>query len=167
MSTRDDLARVIANDPRYSIEAYALILESLSQARQFKLKNAPRDRADAPAAKSPARKAPAAPEDSGKPRVSGHVNARELCDSLRRLALRQYGLLAATVLAHWGVGSTSDVGNIVFNLIGAGGLEKTESDSRADFDNLFDFQTVFKASSHEAIADSGTTPTGRSDSPAD
>jgi uncharacterized repeat protein (TIGR04138 family) len=167
MSSRDDLAQVIADDPRYSIEAYALILESLSQARQFKLKNAPRDRADAPTAKPPARKPRSAPEESGKPRVSGHVNAGELCDAMRRLALRQYGLLAATVLHHWGVGSTSDVGNIVFNLIAAGGLEKTESDSRSDFDNLFDFDTVFKASSQEAIADSGSMPAGRSDSPAD
>ena len=58
------------------------------------------------------------------------------------------------MLAHWGVRSTSDIGNIVYNMIAAGGLEKTESDSRSDFDNLFDFETVFKAASHEAIADS-------------
>ena len=64
---------------------------------------------------------------------------------MRKLALRQYGLLAATVLAHWGVRSTSDIGDIVYNLIAAGDLEKTESDSRSDFDNLFDFETVFKA----------------------
>ena len=32
MSFRDEFARVIANDPRYSIEAYAFILESLNQA---------------------------------------------------------------------------------------------------------------------------------------
>jgi uncharacterized repeat protein (TIGR04138 family) len=167
MSSRDELARVIANDPRYTLEAYALILESLSQARQFKLKNAPRDRPDARSAKSSSRKTRPAPEASGKPRVSGHVNAAELCDTLRKLALRQYGLLAATVLAHWGVRSTSDVGNIVYNMIEARGLEKTESDSRSDFDNLFDFETVFKASSQEAIADAGSKPTGDRDSPED
>ncbi len=64
----------------------------------------------------------------------------ELCDAVRRLALRQYGLLGGTVLAHWGVRSTSDIGDIVFNLIAAGDLEKTENDSRSDFDNLFDFE---------------------------
>ena len=167
MSSRDELAQVIANDPRYSLEAYALVLESLSQARQVKLKNAPRDRPDAAAVKLSPKKARPGSEPPAKPRVSGHVNGPELCDALRRLALRQYGLLAATVLAHWGVRSTSDVGNIVYNMIGAGGLEKTESDSRSDFDNLFDFETVFKASSQEAIADAGIKPTGDLDSPAD
>ena len=39
MSSRDELAKVIANDPRYSIEAYAFILESLNQARLLKLKS--------------------------------------------------------------------------------------------------------------------------------
>ena len=32
MSSRDELAKVIANDPRYSIEAHAFLLESLNQA---------------------------------------------------------------------------------------------------------------------------------------
>jgi uncharacterized repeat protein (TIGR04138 family) len=60
------------------------------------------------------------------------------------LALRQYGLLAAAVLNHWGVRSTSDIGDIVYNLIAAGDLEKTASDSRSDFDDVFDFGTAFK-----------------------
>ena len=167
MSSRDELAQVIANDPRYSLEAYALVLESLSQARQAKLKNAPRDRHEAAGARPSSKKARSGEEPPAKPRVSGHVNGAELCDSLRRLALRQYGLLAGTVLAHWGVRSTSDVGNIVYNMIAAGGLEKTESDSRSHFDNLFDFETVFKASAQEAIADSGGKPTGDLDAGAD
>jgi uncharacterized repeat protein (TIGR04138 family) len=166
MSSRDELAKVIANDPRYSIEAYAFILESLNQARQMKLKSAPRARADDSAA-MPSRKPRPAPEASATPVVSGHVNAAQLCDAVRKLSLRQYGMLSATVLAHWGVRSTSDVGDIVFNLIAAGGLEKTESDSRSDFDNVFDFETAFKASSHEATADSASKPGGNPDSPAD
>jgi uncharacterized repeat protein (TIGR04138 family) len=144
MSFRDDWARVIANDPRYGIEAYAFVVEALNQARQSKLKSAPRDRPDVATAKS-----------SAKPRVSGHVNAAELCDAVRKLALRQYGLLGGTVLAHWGVRSTSDIGDIVFNLISAGDLEKTENDSRSDFDNLFDFESAFRPPSTDAT---GTRP---------
>ena len=64
---------------------------------------------------------------------------------MRKLALRQYGLLAATVLAHWGVRSTSDIGEVVYNMIAAGDLEKTAADSRTDFDNVFEFDTAFKA----------------------
>ena len=60
------------------------------------------------------------------------------------MALRQYGLLAATVLDHWGVRSTSDIGDIVYNLIAAGDLEKTPNDSRSDFDNVFDFEAALK-----------------------
>ena len=41
--------------------------------------------------------------------------------------LIQSALLAATVLEHWGVRSTSDIGNIVYNLIAAGDLEETPS----------------------------------------
>ena len=58
---------------------------------------------------------------------------------------RQFGSLAATVLCHWGVTSTSDIGDIVYNLIAAGDLEKTPSDSRSDFNAVFDFETALKA----------------------
>jgi uncharacterized repeat protein (TIGR04138 family) len=143
LSFRDELARIIADDPRYSIEAYAFILEALNQARQFKLKSLARDRAARDAEKSSSKTRPAA-ESAEKPRPLGHVDAGELCDAVRKLGLRQYGALAAMLLAHWGVHSTADIGEIVYNLIIAGDLEKTESDSRADFDNLFDFETAFK-----------------------
>jgi uncharacterized repeat protein (TIGR04138 family) len=166
MSFRDEWARVIANDPRYSIEAYAFILEALNQARQSKLKSAPRDRAEDATSKS-SRKANPAPAASGKPRISGHVNAAELCDAVRRLALRQYGLLGATVLAHWGVRSTSDIGDIVYNLIAAGDLEKTENDSRSDFNSVFDFDTAFRAHAHEATGNPASKPTANPDSAAD
>ena len=142
MSFRDELARVIANDPRYTIEAYAFILEALNQARQLKLKSVGREKAARDTAKT-ARESPPAPKASGKPRIAGHVNAGELCEAVRKLALREYGLLAGTVLAHWHVRSTSDIGDIVYNLIAAGDLEKTDADSRSDFDNVFDFSTAF------------------------
>jgi uncharacterized repeat protein (TIGR04138 family) len=166
MSFRDEWARVIANDPRYGIEAYAFVLEALNQARQLKLKSAPRDRPDDPTAK-PSRKTSQSPPVSGKPRVSGHVNAAELCDAVQKLSLRQYGLLGGTVLAHWGVLSTSDIGDIVYNLIAAGDLEKTEGDSRADFDKVFDFETAFKSHSHEAAANPASKPMGKPDLAAD
>lgn len=42
-----------------------------------------------------------------------------------------------------GIRSTSDLGEIVYNLIASGDLEKAPSDSRTDFDNLFDFEAAF------------------------
>ena len=166
MNFRDELARVIANDPRYSIDAYAFILEALNQARHQKLKSLGRDRGEERTSKSSreTRRAEGAPK---KPRVSGHVSGGELCEVVRKLALRQYGLLAATVLSHWGICSTSDIGDIVYNLIAAGDLEKTPSDSRSDFNNAFDFDTAFKAGSSEAADDSVAKPGGSTDSPAE
>ena len=166
MSFRDELARVIANDPRYSIEAYAFILEALNQARQLKLKGLGRDRATKDAAKSSGN-APPEPGPSGKPRMLGHVDAAELCDAVRKLGLRQYGSLAAMLLAHWGVRSTADIGEIVYNLIAAGDLEKTDGDSRSDFNNLFDFETAFKAPSSQPAADRTSKAAGNPEGPAE
>jgi len=143
MRFRDELARIIAGDPRYTIDAYAFILEALNHARTQKLKVKNRDR-DQERLSQPARESKSPSSQSTKPRGSGHVTGRELCETVRRLALRQFGLLSATVLGHWGVRSTSDIGEIVYNLIAAGDLEKTPSDSRSDFDNVFDFETALK-----------------------
>ena len=44
MNFRDELARIIAGDPRYSIEAYAFVLEALNHAKYVKLKRKARDR---------------------------------------------------------------------------------------------------------------------------
>jgi uncharacterized repeat protein (TIGR04138 family) len=143
MSFRDELAQIIANDPRYSIEAYGFILEALSLARHQKLKLKRHDREHEPAAPPAAGTRASAPR-TGKTRAVGHVNGRELCDAVRRLAMRQFGLLAATVLSEWGVRSTSDIGEIVYNLIAAGDLEKTPDDAREDFENVFDFETALR-----------------------
>jgi len=154
MNFRDELARVIAQDPRYPIEAYAFILESLNHARQEKLSARRRLRGKGRFTE-PAREQPAGTgtASSKKPRKSGHVSGSELCESVRKLSLNQFGLLAATVLAHWGVRSTSDIGDIVYNLIAAGDLQKTPSDSRADFNDVFDFDRALRPESLGEIAD--------------
>ena len=128
MNIRDELARIIAGDPRYSIESYAFVLEALNYAKYVKLKRQARDRGKSRSSE-PDRQMRPSSSQSKKARVSGHVTGRELCESVRKLALRQFGSMAATVLNHWGVRSTSDIGDIVYNLIAAGDLEKTPSDS--------------------------------------
>jgi uncharacterized repeat protein (TIGR04138 family) len=166
MNFRDELARIIAGDPRYSIEAYAFVLEALNYAKYVKLKAKARDRGKSRSKEADRQRLPSA-QESKKARVSGHVTGQELCDSIRKLALRQFGSMAATVLDHWGVRSTSDVGDIVYNLIAAGDLEKTENDSRADFNGVFDFESVFRAHAHEATGNPASKPTGNPESAAD
>lgn len=73
-----------------------------------------------------------------------HVSGGELVTGCRDLALRLYGPLAKTVLEHWSVRTTRDIGEIVFNLLEVGVLSKDDADSRNDFDDLFDFTEVFE-----------------------
>ena len=72
-----------------------------------------------------------------------HITGRELAEACRGLALQRYGVLARMVLEHWGVTSTADFGNIVFTLVDLGLLLSQASDTREDFEGIFDFQDAF------------------------
>ena len=74
----------------------------------------------------------------------GHVSGRELAEGVREYALKLYGPMAKIVLNHWGIVRTSDLGAIVFNLIELKVLSKTDSDTIADFENVYDFENSFK-----------------------
>jgi len=75
---------------------------------------------------------------------TSHISGKELLAGIRKFALEQYGALAKTVLRHWGITQTSDFGNIVFNMIEAKLLSKTEEDTARDFEEVYDFDTAFK-----------------------
>ncbi|MCU0666671.1 MAG: hypothetical protein MUF05_06230 [Candidatus Omnitrophica bacterium] len=75
----------------------------------------------------------------------GHVSGRELLGGIRIYALDIYGPMARTVFAHWGVTETADFGNIVFNMIEQGLLNKTSEDSLDDFKDVYDFSDAFDA----------------------
>jgi uncharacterized repeat protein (TIGR04138 family) len=76
---------------------------------------------------------------SSDPDEERHVTGQQLCEAIRQYAVQQYGMLAKNVLNEWGVRTTGDFGEIVFNLIEIGQMKKTESDRRQDFENVFDF----------------------------
>ena len=82
---------------------------------------------------------------------SRHVGGRDLCMGLRDYAVRRYGLLAKTVLNHWGVTQTEDFGKIVFALVDAGLLRKTDEDSLDDFRGVFDFEAEFESSIEDSL----------------
>jgi uncharacterized repeat protein (TIGR04138 family) len=73
-----------------------------------------------------------------------HVTGRELCEGIRDLALEQFGALAVMVFDRWGVRKTADFGAIVFNLVAAELMSRSENDSPADFDDVFDFREAFR-----------------------
>ena len=74
-----------------------------------------------------------------------HLSGGELAWACRDFAREQFGLLAPTVLGHWGITSTGDLGRIVFALIDVGLLARQASDKPEDFDRVYDFADVFRA----------------------
>lgn len=75
-----------------------------------------------------------------------HVDGRELAHAVRELALQRYGLMSRLVLDHWGVRSTTDLGDIVFALVETGLLMSQSSDDRLDFVGVYDFDDAFEVS---------------------
>jgi len=75
--------------------------------------------------------------------VRRHLTGRELAQGCRDLALERYGVLARTVLEHWGVRSSADLGEVVFALVDTGLLMSQPGDSKDDFIGAFDFHAAF------------------------
>jgi len=69
-----------------------------------------------------------------------HVTGQELSVAVKDLSLGEFGPMARTVLDHWGIRRTDDIGRIVYDLIGAGLLGKTDGDRIEDFSNVYDFE---------------------------
>ena len=73
-----------------------------------------------------------------------HITGGELAVACRDLALERYGLMARLVLDHWGVRSTSDIGDIVFTLVDLGLLISQPNDAREEFTAVFEFDEAFE-----------------------
>ena len=111
------VARLCARDSRYPPQAYLFLNEGLIHTLQQ------------------------VKEKEGRAR---QITGAELSDGLRHYALQQFGPLALTVLARWNIHATRDFGEIVFALLAAGLLGKTDEDKIEDFDHLFDFHEAFR-----------------------
>lgn len=80
-------------------------------------------------------------EDADQPR---HVSGQELAWGLADLARKRWGRLAAMVLNHWGVRRTRDWGDIVYLMIEHEWMSSQENDRIEDFDEVYDFLSVFE-----------------------
>jgi len=118
------LMDVARRDPRYAYEAYEFLFEALAHTQKRLGRAAESTRADADA-----------PAES-------HVSGRELCEGAVDLARRDFGRMARVVFRLWGVNATADIGEIVFNLIDASLLSRTDRDCREDFHDVFDLDAV-------------------------
>src|SRR5262245_28013747 len=98
------LVELLRRDKRYHLDAYVFVFDALRFAHE----------------QLGAEKSVTDDETSSASEEERHVTGRQLCEAIRLYALRQYGALAKNVLNHWGVHSTGDFGEIVFNLIDIG-----------------------------------------------
>jgi len=73
-----------------------------------------------------------------------HISGQELAEGCRDLALERFGVMSKLVLEHWGITTTADIGHIVFALVDLGMLLSQPGDTRADFENVFDFDRAFE-----------------------
>lgn len=74
----------------------------------------------------------------------GHISGEELAWACRDLAREQFGLTSRTVLSHWGIESTEDIGRIVYVLIEVGLLIPRDEDRIEDFASVYDFEQAFE-----------------------
>jgi uncharacterized repeat protein (TIGR04138 family) len=124
------LAIVLERDPRYKLEAYDFVREALGYAQDY-LQMGQEQSGEWDE------------EETQEVRVERHLTGQELCDAIRQYALEEYGLMAKAVLNSWGIYTTGDFGEIVYNLIDVGLMKKSERDRREDFDDVYDFNEAF------------------------
>jgi uncharacterized repeat protein (TIGR04138 family) len=111
------LDSIVRSDPRYQRDAYVFLRDALDFTTKQQRKT--------------------------KGTSVRHVTGPELLEGLRQYALKEFGPMVMTVFDSWGIHSSADIGNMVFNLIGAGIFGKTDEDSLEDFRNVYDFEEVF------------------------
>ena len=134
------LHRLLESDRRYPLEAYQFIRDALAFAQEE------------------LQMGQDAPGESGEETAERHLTGQELCEAveawlrfqsaelceaIRVFALDQYGYMARVVLARWGLTSTADFGNVVYNLIGIGWMKKSRRDRQEHFHDVYDFQQAF------------------------
>ena len=73
-----------------------------------------------------------------------HVSGQALCNGLKKLAIKKWGRMAMVVLNSWGIKTTRDFGEIVWLMIKHKWMSAANTDSIDDFDDVYDFKTVFK-----------------------
>lgn len=155
LDPKHPFSELLRRDTRYKFEAYLFVFDALRFGQENMGLGMPADgeeslgKIDAPKAEDLDKdlddllSGAESIRDDEELEEEHHVSGQQLCYAIQRYAIEQYGLLAQSVLKHWGVKTTDDFGEIVFNLIDIGQMRKTDNDRREDFDNVFDFNEAF------------------------
>ena len=114
----EDIEKVADADGRFRKEAYLFVFDAL----QHTVKSL---------------------DKTNLPKDHRHVSGQELLLGISTFALDQFGPLTRSVFHHWRIASTRDFGIIVFSLVEANLMSKTENDSIEDFADVYDFDEEF------------------------
>ncbi|NCD34641.1 MAG: hypothetical protein EOL87_14645 [Spartobacteria bacterium] len=109
--------RIVQYDSRYCFDAYQYVAEAL----EFTV----------------------AAMNKPKSGIGRHVSGAELAEGIRIYTLKKFGPMSNTVLRRWGVHTTRDFGEIVFNMVKERLLNKQNEDRVTDFDDVYDFYDAF------------------------
>lgn len=115
----DTVRSLLEHDSRYDIAAYFFLKEALD----FTVKRV-------------------MDHNNGEQR---HVAASELLHGYRDFALQEFGPMASTMMREWRINACSDIGEMVFTLIGEGVFGKQDSDTLEDFSELFNLHEALEA----------------------
>ncbi len=114
------VVQFIIEDPRYPVEAYTFVRDGF----EYVMKTI------------------AEGHKASTPRM--HLTGAQLSKGLKDFALEEFGPMAAFLLSQWNIRSTSDFGELVYNLIKMGLFSKTKDDRREDFDQVFDLDAELR-----------------------
>lgn len=119
------LIALLEQDKRYKLEAYQFVRDALDYAQTVI-------------------HMPTQDTGESNPSVERHITGQQLCEAIRLYAVEQFGFLAKAVLNSWGVYTTGDFGEIVYNLIRIKQMKKSKTDRREDFDDVYPFEGAFE-----------------------
>lgn len=116
------IQQFLLEDPRYGMDAYFFVHEGFEYTMRRRREEAEDKGGNAPA----------------------NLSAEELSAGLRDYALDEFGPMAAFTLGEWGIRTTSDFGELVYNLIKMKLFSSNKGDKREDFDGVFDLQAELR-----------------------
>jgi uncharacterized repeat protein (TIGR04138 family) len=134
------LYELVRTDPRYAVEAYEFVCDAVA----FTQETLGRE-----------------PHEDDPPETDYHVCGEELARGTCEMAVCEFGLMAGVVFRQWGLRTTDDIGNVVFNLIKAGKLSQSDRDDPADFHDLFDVEKVLADGFELTLATARKTGQGK------
>jgi uncharacterized repeat protein (TIGR04138 family) len=123
---------LVRQDSRFAYEAYEFICDSVGFTQELLNR---------------------VPEEEDDPETDYHVSGEELSRGVCDLAIREFGMMAPVVFQQWGISTTNDIGQIVFNLIAAERLSQSERDDPEDFHDLFDIPKMLTEEFELTIGD--------------